>query len=47
MEAMLKKDYDAMAGMIFGDIPDWNNIVSKIKEFEQKINSVEIIKTKK
>jgi hypothetical protein len=32
MEAILKKDYDAMAGMIFGDIPDWNNIVSKIKE---------------
>jgi hypothetical protein len=47
MEAILKKDYDAMAGMIFGDIPDWNDIVSKIKEFEQKINSVEIIKTKK
>ena len=38
MEAVLKKDYEAMSGMIFGDIPSWGDIVSKISEFETKIN---------
>lgn len=45
MEVMLKNDYESMAGMIFGDVPSWEDIVSKISEFEDSINSIEILDT--
>jgi len=37
---ILKKDYSAMQGMIFGDIPDWNTILEHLKKLENEINSL-------
>ena len=39
MEAQLRQDYLAMSGMIFGDVPDWQNIMAAIREFEASINA--------
>ncbi len=36
---MLKRDYQAMAGMIFGDVPKFTDILEVIMELEQQVNS--------
>ncbi|MCL2806063.1 MAG: nucleotidyl transferase AbiEii/AbiGii toxin family protein [Treponema sp.] len=36
---LLKKDYSAMQGMIFGDIPEWETILEHLKELENEINN--------
>jgi predicted nucleotidyltransferase component of viral defense system len=38
MHTQLRRDYTAMAGMIFGAVPAWETIVETIREFEQQIN---------
>lgn len=38
MADMLKRDYQAMAGMIFGDVPDLADVMRAIEEIEQTIN---------
>jgi hypothetical protein len=37
----LRRDYDAMAGMIFGPIPQMDSVVAAITELEQRLNRVE------
>lgn len=37
----LKKDYKAMRGMIFGNVPEFDEIVEEISYLQQKLNSVE------
>jgi len=39
MDDQLRRDYEAMAGMIFGDIPQWETIVETIRQFEEQINA--------
>ena len=34
----LKKDYLAMSGMIFGEIPDFADVIEVISAFENKLN---------
>lgn len=38
MFGMLRRDYLAMAGMVFGEVPDFKDIFNTIREFEQEIN---------
>ena len=38
MAELLKRDYQAMAGMIFGDVPDLADVMRATEEIEQKIN---------
>ena len=38
MDTQLRRDYTAMAGMIFGDVPEWGIIVEAIRQFEQLVN---------
>jgi hypothetical protein len=38
MDAQLRRDYTAMAGMIFGEVPEWASIVETIRQFEEQIN---------
>lgn len=38
MLEILRRDYEAMAGMIFGLIPPINDVVARISEFEARIN---------
>lgn len=38
MDTQLRRDYSAMAGMIFGEVPEWDAIVEAIRLFEQHIN---------
>ena len=38
MDTQLRRDYTAMAGMIFGDVPEWGLIVEAIRQFEQLVN---------
>lgn len=40
MRDSLKKDYDAMAGMIFGDIPPFEAVMHSAEHFEQIVNGV-------
>ena len=35
----LKKDYDKMHEMIFGDVPEWDDILSGIKQLEEEIRT--------
>jgi hypothetical protein len=35
---IMKKDYHAMQGMIFGDIPNWETILSGLQELEDAVN---------
>lgn len=35
----LKRDYQAMVGMIFGDVPDFSNVLNSIVELETQINA--------
>lgn len=37
----LQRDYDAMAGMIFGPVPQIDTVVAAIAELEQRLNRVE------
>ena len=41
MDIQLRRDYTAMAGMIFGEVPEWEAIVETIRQFEQQINEGE------
>lgn len=34
----LRKDYDAMQAMIFGESPKWNDIIEELRRLEDKIN---------
>lgn len=36
----LEQDYKAMREMIFGEIPDWNDILTFIADLEKKINGI-------
>ena len=38
MRNALRKDYDAMAGMIFGDIPPFDAVLHSAEHFEQIVN---------
>lgn len=38
MAELLKRDYQAMAGMIFGDVPDLAGVLRAVVEIEQAIN---------
>lgn len=38
MDIQLRRDYTAMAGMIFGEVPEWETIVETIRRFEEQIN---------
>ena len=40
METQLRRDYAAMSGMIFGQRPDWNDIMSTLAEFERSVNAI-------
>jgi len=39
MQKILKNDYDAMSGMIFGDIPDFSAIIESLIVLEKELNS--------
>jgi len=36
MVAQLRRDYMAMAGMIFGEVPEWETITQTIRLFESR-----------
>jgi hypothetical protein len=38
MLADLRRDYEAMSGMIFGSIPNVDTVVAAIEELEQRLN---------
>jgi hypothetical protein len=38
MQPALKRDYQAMAGMIFGDVPDFIDVIDEIRQLEHIIN---------
>lgn len=38
MDTQLRRDYTAMAGMIFGEVPGWETIVETIRQFEVQVN---------
>jgi hypothetical protein len=35
----LRRDYTAMTGMIFGDVPPFDDVVAAVREFEAHINA--------
>ena len=35
----LKRDYQAMTGMIFGDVPEFATVLNSIKNLETEINA--------
>lgn len=35
----LKRDYEAMSGMIFGEVPTFDEVIEAISVFERKLNS--------
>jgi hypothetical protein len=39
MSNILKRDYQAMAGMIFGDIPNFSTVINTVRQLEEEINS--------
>ena len=39
MLADLRRDYAAMSGMIFGPIPDVDEVVAAVSELERRLNS--------
>ena len=45
MAEILKKDYDAMAGMIFGDIPNFSEVLKTISHLENELNNVTSLST--
>ena len=38
MLAVLRRDYEAMSGMVFGPIPNVDEVVEAIVELEQRLN---------
>ena len=38
MQTALKRDYQAMAGMIFGEVPDFSAVMDKVAKLEWQIN---------
>lgn len=40
MIEVLKRDYLAMSGMIFGEIPDFEKVISATKQLEKEINQL-------
>ena len=38
MDTQLRRDYTAMVGMIFGEVPEWESIIETIRLFEQQVN---------
>lgn len=38
METQLRRDYAAMAGMIFGEIPAWDDVMETVRQFEARLN---------
>jgi hypothetical protein len=38
MQAVLKRDYQAMADMIFGEVPDFAMVMNEVAELERQIN---------
>ena len=41
MDTRLRRDYTAMAGMIFGEVPEWEAIIEVIRQLEKQINAGE------
>jgi hypothetical protein len=41
MDTQLRRDYTAMVGMIFGEVPGWETIVETIRQFEDQVNQSE------
>jgi hypothetical protein len=39
MHEALSKDYEAMAGMVFGEVPELEAVLASVEQFEQTINS--------
>ncbi len=42
MQEALRKDYEAMAGMIFGDVPPFDAVLRSTEYFEQIVNDAAI-----
>ena len=38
MRDALKRDYEAMAGMVFGEIPPLDVVLESVERFEQRVN---------
>jgi hypothetical protein len=34
----LRKDYEAMAGMVFGTLPDFNTLLVEIQSLQNRLN---------
>ena len=39
LEGMMKRDYEQMQEMIFGDAPPWKDLLGAIKKFETAFNA--------
>ncbi|MCM2280991.1 MAG: nucleotidyl transferase AbiEii/AbiGii toxin family protein [Bdellovibrionaceae bacterium] len=39
LESIMKRDYEQMQEMIFGDAPDWRDILAAIQKFEATFNT--------
>lgn len=39
MDSQPRRDYAAIAGMIFGEVPEWEAIVETIRQFEEQVNA--------
>lgn len=42
MAEVLKRDYQAMTGMIFGEVPDFSNVMNTVRQLEDEINQGKI-----
>jgi hypothetical protein len=38
MIADLRRDYDAMAGMVFGDVPPFDDVLAAVVALERELN---------
>jgi hypothetical protein len=45
MHEALSRDYEAMAGMVFGEIPALSAVLSSIERFEEIVNSAVVAET--
>lgn len=39
MADSLRRDYDRMTGMIMGAVPEFDDVIARIQEFERRINA--------
>ncbi|WP_454739614.1 hypothetical protein [Cupriavidus necator] len=39
MREALEKDYQAMSGMIFGEVPGFSKVITAVEELERLVNS--------